>query len=208
MATPPTFAEERALHARGYRIIAGIDEVGRGALAGPVVAAAVILPIQINAPWLSQVRDSKQLSPIKRSSIFEKIQKAELATGIGMVPHTDIEEQGIVRATQKAMSQAIEKLPLAPDFLLIDAMALPDVLLPQKSIIHGDQLSLSIACASIIAKVSRDRYMVKLDSLYPGYGLACHKGYGTKRHLSSLAELGPCPIHRRSFAPVWRSIKG
>lgn len=208
MATPPTFDEEKVLHAQGYRFIAGIDEVGRGALAGPVAAAAVILPIQVNIPWLSQVRDSKQLSPRKRSLLFEQIQKAKLAIGISMVHHTDIDEQGIVRATQLAMRKAVERLPLAPDFLLIDAMVVPGVLLPQKSIIHGDQLSLSIACASIIAKVSRDRYMVELDSLYPGYGLACHKGYGTPQHLSSLEELGPCHIHRQSFAPVWRSIKG
>lgn len=205
---PPTLDEERELHAQGYRFVAGIDEVGRGALAGPVVAAAVILPFRVNIPWLSQVRDSKQLSSIKRSFLFEQIQKAELPIGTGMVPQTDIDEQGIVRATQLAMSQAVEKLPFTPDFLLIDAMALPEVSLPQKSIVRGDQLSLSIACASIIAKVSRDRYMIELASLYPSYGLARHKGYGTPQHLSSLQASGPCPIHRHSFAPVRRLIKG
>lgn len=208
MNHPPTFDEERGLHARGYRFIAGIDEVGRGSLAGPVVAAAVILPYRVDVPWLSQVRDSKQLSPLKRNFLFEQIQKAELAIGVGTVPQTVIDEHGIVRATQLAMSQAVEKLPFTPDFLLIDAMALPEVPLPQKSIVRGDQLSLSIACASIVAKVSRDRYMVELDSIYPGYGLARHKGYGTSQHLSNLEELGPCPIHRQSFAPIWRLIKG
>jgi len=208
VAQPPTFDRERELHAQGYRLIAGIDEVGRGAMAGPVFAAAVILPLELSADWLSLVRDSKQLSPRKREHIFERIQQTEVAIGVGMVPHTDIDERGIVEATRLAMGRAVEQLPVTPDFLLIDALVLPEVALPQKDIVHGDRLSLSIACASIVAKVSRDHYMVELDSLYPGYGLACHKGYVTLQHLLSLQQLGPCPIHRQSFAPVRRLIEG
>ncbi len=207
MTDPPTFDEERKLYEHGYRFIAGIDEVGRGALAGPVFAAAVILPFQVNIPWLSLVRHSKQLSPSKRQTIFDLVREMKLVTGIGMVPHTEIDEQGIVKATQLAMSKAIDRLPFAPDFLLIDALTLPEVSLPQKGIIHGDQLSLSIACASIVAKVSRDRYMVEQDSLYPDYGLARHKGYGTREHVLNLQQRGPCPIHRMSFAPVYRLLK-
>ena len=203
----PTFDGERELNAQGYRLIAGIDEVGRGAIAGPVVAAAVILPFGVNIPWLSLVRNSKRLSPRRREYLFELIQQTQITMGIGMVPHTDIDERGIVKATQMAMSKAIDQLPHPPDFLLIDALALPEISLPQKSIVHGDQLSLSIACASIVAKVSRDRYMVEQDSLYPDYGLARHKGYATPQHLLSLKQLGPCPIHRKSFAPVRRLLE-
>jgi len=205
---PPTFDGERELNAQGYRLIAGLDEVGRGTIAGPVFAAAVILPLEANIPWLPLVRDSKQLSPRRREYIFKLIQQTNVAIGIGVVPHTDIDKRGIVKATRLAMSRAIDQLPFAPDFLLIDALALPEVSLPQRSIVHGDQLSLSIACASIVAKVSRDRYMVELDSLHPGYGLARHKGYATKEHLLCLQQLGPCSIHRQSFAPVRRLIKG
>lgn len=208
MTDPPTFDKERELHGQGYRFIAGIDEVGRGAIAGPVVAAAVILPLNANIPWLSLVRDSKQLSPSKREFLFEQIRVADLPTGVGMVPQVDIDDYGIVKATQLAMSEAVYKLPLIPDFLLIDALHLPEISMPQRSIFHGDQLSLSIACASIVAKVSRDRYMVELDNLYPDYGLARHKGYGTREHLLSLQQKGPCPLHRRSFAPVWRLTEG
>jgi len=205
---PPTFDGERELNAQGYRLIAGLDEVGRGTIAGPVFAAAVILPLEANIPWLPLVRDSKQLSPRRREYIFKLIQQTNVAIGIGVVPHTDIDKRGIVKATRLAMSRAIDQLPFTPDFLLIDALALPEVSLPQRSIVHGDQLSLSIACASIVAKVSRDRYMVELDSLHPGYGLARHKGYATKEHLRCLQQLGPCAIHRQSFAPVRRLIKG
>ena len=208
LTQPPTFDGERELNAQGYRLIAGIDEVGRGTIAGPVFAAAVILPLEANISWLSLVRDSKQLSPRRREFLFKLIQQTNVAMGIGVVPHTDIDERGIVKATQLAMSRAIDQLPFTPDFLLIDALALPEVSLPQRSIVHGDQLSLSIACASIVAKVSRDRYMVELDGLYPHYGLARHKGYATKQHLLCLRQLGPCPIHRQSFAPVRRLIKG
>ena len=202
----PSFDYEKEIGAQGYCGIAGIDEVGRGAIAGPVAASAVILPRQ-DVPWLALVRDSKRLSPLKRQFIFELIQKTDIAIGVGMISPSEIDARGIVKATQLAMRLAIERLPFPPDFLLIDALTLPEVSLPQKSIIHGDRLCLSIACASIVAKVARDRYMVEMDSLYPGYELARHKGYATPQHLSNLQRLGPCPIHRYSFAPVRRLIE-
>jgi ribonuclease HII len=198
----PTFDEEARLQARGFRLVAGVDEVGRGALAGPVMAAAVILPLSADLPWLGSVRDSKQLSPRQRERVFDMVQRAGIPFGLGSVPHATIDEVGIVQATRMAMVQAVNSLPSRPDFLLIDALSLAEVDLPQKGIIRGDQLSLSIACASIVAKVSRDRQMTELDGVYPGYGLARHKGYGTRQHLQCLGRLGPCAIHRRSFAPV------
>jgi len=198
----PTFDQEAALQAQGYRLIAGVDEVGRGALAGPVMAAAVVLPLSADLPWLRLVRDSKQLSPKQRERVFDLVQRAGIPFGLGSVPHATIDEVGIVQATRMAMAQAVESLPSRPDFLLVDALSLPEVDLPQKGIIRGDQLSFSIACASIVAKVSRDRQMMELDGMYPGYGLARHKGYGTRQHLQCLGQLGPCAIHRRSFAPV------
>ena len=198
----PSFAEERALLTQGYRFIAGVDEVGRGALAGPVVAAAVILPLDIKARWLKQVRDSKQLSPVKRELLLPYIQRAAVSVGIGWSGQEIIDARGIVAATRLAMKSAIEQLSPPPQYLLIDYMRLPDVTLPQKGIIHGDCLCLSIACASIVAKVARDRLMVKMDGIYPGYGLARHKGYATEEHFACLQRLGPCPIHRRTFQPL------
>jgi len=198
----PSLAEEEILKAQGYQLIAGIDEAGRGALAGPVVAAAVILPSQIDAPWLNQVKDSKQLSPARRELLFGHINEVAISVGIGMVHHKVIDNQGIVKATRLAMKLAIDHLSLPPESLLIDYMRLPEVPLPQKGITNGDELCLSIACASIVAKVTRDRLMVELDRIYPGYGLANHKGYGTKAHLSCLHRLGPSPIHRQSFRPI------
>jgi len=172
----PSFAEEKILEAQGYQHIAGIDEAGRGALAGPVVAAAVILPCRIDAPWLIQVKDSKQLSPVVREHLFHNIHEIAVSVGIGMATNEVIDSQGI--------------------------MLLPDVPLPQKGITNGDSLCFSIACASIMAKVSRDQLMIELDRIYPGYGLAQHKGYGTKKHFTCLYQLGPSPIHRQSFKPV------
>ena len=198
----PSFAEEKKLEAQGYRLIAGVDEVGRGALAGPVVAAAVLLPSYIDAPWLNQVKDSKQLSPTSRQLLFHHIREIAISTGIGITPNDTIDNQGIINATRLAMKLAIDKLSPPPEALLIDYMLLSEVPLPQKGIKDGDSLCVSIACASIIAKVSRDHLMVELDRAYPGYGLAQHKGYGTKEHLSCLRRLGPSPIHRQSFKPV------
>jgi len=198
----PTFFEEEKLKAQGYQLVAGIDEVGRGPLAGPVVAAAVILPLGDDISWLFQVRDSKQLTPLKRDRLSIYIQRDALAIGIGVVPPDVIDAHGIVAATRLAMSYAVGSLNLVPDYLLIDAVRLPDLELPQKSIIKGDTLSISIAAASIVAKVTRDRLMVELDAFFPGYGLARNKGYPTSEHLEQLSCMGACPIHRKSFAPV------
>jgi len=204
----PSFAEEEMLEAQGYQRIAGIDEVGRGALAGPVVAAAVILPCHIDAPWLNQVKDSKQLSPARRQLLFHHIHEIAIAIGIGMAHHEVIDAQGIIRATRLAMKLAIDQLLPPPESLLIDYMLLPEVPLPQKGITNGDELCFSIACASVIAKVARDQLMIELDRTYPGYGLAHHKGYGTKEHLACLRRLGSSPIHRQSFKPVREVIQG
>ncbi len=145
MLKPPTFDQEAALQARGYRLVAGVDEVGRGALAGPVMAAAVIMPLGADFPWLRHVRDSKQLSPAQRERVFDLVQRAGIPFGLGAAPHTAIDEVGIVRATRMAMARAMEALPRRPDYVLIDALSLPEVDLPQKGIIRGDQLS-SLDC--------------------------------------------------------------
>jgi len=195
----PSLAEERVLEAQGYQHIAGVDEVGRGALAGPVVAAAVILPLDIGAPWRGLVRDSKQLSPARREFLFPHIRAIAIAVGVGSVAPEVVDAQGIVKATQLAMKQAIDQLAPPPETLLIDYVHLPEVKLPQKGLTHGDRRCFSIACASIIAKVTRDRLMTELDETYPGYGLARHKGYGTREHFTCLYQRGPSPIHRRSF---------
>lgn len=198
----PSFKEEKALALKGYRYIAGIDEVGRGALGGPVVAAAVILPFDIDTPWLSLVRDSKQLSLVKREYLFNHIQETAISVGIAMAERETIDEHGIVKATRLAMTLAVEQLNPSAETLLIDYMTLPEVPLPQKGIKKGDSLCLTIACASIIAKVTRDRLMTELDETYPGYDFSHHKGYGTGRHLDCLYRLGPSPVHRRTFSPV------
>jgi len=198
----PTFAEEERLRAQGYRLIAGIDEAGRGPLAGPVVAAAVILPPEERPSWLSLVRDSKQLTQLRREAIFDCMMESGIAFGVGVVSHEVIDERGIAPATRLAMRYAIEKLSTRPDYLLIDYMRLPGVRIPQKGVVDGDSICVSIAAASIVAKVTRDRLMVELDGRYPGYGLAQHKGYGTPEHLEALQKLGPCHIHRKTFTPV------
>jgi ribonuclease HII len=198
----PNLDHENELKSQGYELIAGIDEVGRGALAGPVVAGAVILPHPANLSWIGLVRDSKELDSKKRESLFELISKEAVAVGIGIVPSQVIDSVNILRATKLAMMQAVEKLPEQPHFLLIDRVTLSQCPIPQRGITRGDKLCLSIACASIIAKVTRDRMMQEFDQIYPGYGFARHKGYGTGIHISSLRKLGPSPIHRLYFAPV------
>ena len=184
----PSFAEEALLLAQGYRRIAGIDEAGRGALAGPVVAAAVILPTTLDVPWQDEVRDSKQLTPARRELLYQRINEIALAVGVGVVAHSDIDKVGIAPATRRAMQEAVAQLSPSPEYLLIDYFRLPEVRLPQKGVVDGDSLCFSIACASIIAKVERDRLMVELDREYPGYGLARHKGYGTREHFQCLAS--------------------
>jgi ribonuclease HII len=205
MWQPPNFDEENKLKLQGYRLIAGIDEAGRGALAGPVVAGAVILPYSGYLSWLRLVRDSKELTARRRQPLFDLIREEALGLGIGIVSPSVIDSVNILRATELAMTQAIERLPQQPEFILIDRLTLPQCAIPQRGITKGDKLCLSIACASIVAKVTRDHIMEELDKVYPGYGFAKHKGYGTWEHGSSLQELGPSPIHRLSFAPV-RSV--
>jgi ribonuclease HII len=199
----PDMREERSLFRRGYALIAGIDEAGRGAWAGPVIAAAVILPrgaMRLSA--LRGVRDSKLLTPSQREAMFDRIHQAALAIAVGMASHIEIDDIGIVPATREAMRRAVELLSPAPNALLIDAVKLPGVPLPQRVLFHADTLCLSVAAASIIAKVTRDGLMADLDSQCPGYGFARHKGYGTMMHQQALAELGPSTIHRMTFEPV------
>jgi ribonuclease HII len=199
---PPTFIYEEDLWAQGADLVAGVDEVGRGPLAGPVVAAAVLLPPRCCFPWLARVRDSKVLSAARREELAGCIRKDAVAIGLGVIPHRRVDAVGIVEATRRAMLAALRELSAAPEFVLIDALSLPRCSLPQRPIIHGDGLSLSIACASIVAKVARDRLMVEAGSRFSGYGFARNKGYATREHLDALTRLGPCAIHRRTFAPV------
>jgi ribonuclease HII len=196
---------ERTLRQQGYRRIAGIEEAGRGALAGPVVAAAVILPIDCQ---ISGVTDSKQLTPKRRAELFDDIYRTAVAVGVGRVGNEEIDRINILQATMGAMAQAIAQITPAPDYVLVDGTHLPEISLPRlhqdseqpaKAIPKGDTLIQSIAAASIIAKVTRDRLMIELDETYPGYGFQVHKGYGTLLHRQGIAQLGPCPIHRRSF---------
>ncbi|HZU66021.1 MAG TPA: ribonuclease HII [Ktedonobacteraceae bacterium] len=199
----PTLDEEMALLAQGYSFIAGLDEAGRGCLAGPVVAAAVILPLEKDCFSLfAGTRDSKQLTAPERSRLYEIIMQHALTVGIGIGSVELIDECNILQATKLAMRTALAQLSPAPQALLLDALLLPDIPLVQRSIIHGDALCLSIAAASVIAKVTRDRIMLQMHEQYPEYGFAQHKGYGTEAHLAALREYGATPIHRRSFAPV------
>lgn len=189
--------------------IAGLDEAGRGALAGPVVAAAVILPLDKSdsLEQLAGVDDSKQLTAKKRETLFTRITQYAISYGIGQEPAEVIDNIGIVPATKRAMQQAIAQLRPLPEFLLIDGrIRLQNNPLPQQAVVRGDAKSLSIAAASILAKVTRDQLMVTLDAQYPGYGFARHKGYGTEFHLAAIAAHGPSPIHRRTFAPMKRPL--
>lgn len=185
--------------------IAGLDEAGRGALAGPVVAAAVILP-RDDAEALAHLRhvnDSKLLSPDRRDALYELIVAHALAYGVGQTRPEVIDAEGIIPATKQAMAAALSQLAPAAEFLLIDGrIHLRHLSLPQKSIVRGDRRSLSIAAASILAKVSRDRQMIALAEKYPAYGFARHKGYGTRRHREAIVAHGPCAIHRHSFSPI------
>lgn len=178
------------------RRIGGIDEVGRGPLAGPVVAACVILPKDCEILYLN---DSKQLSEKKREQLYDEIMEKAVAVGVGCVEHTVIDEINILQATYEAMRQAIAGMEIRPDRLLVDAVTIPGIDIPQRGIVHGDARSVSIAAASIVAKVTRDRMMAEFDKRYPGYDFASNKGYGSAKHIAALKELGPCPIHRRTF---------
>lgn len=189
---------ERELYGQGYELIAGIDEVGRGPLAGPVVAAAVILPKSCQIRGLD---DSKKIPKSKHQTIYRAVMQEAIAVGIGIIDSQTIDRVNIYEATKLAMLEALSDLSTSPQALLIDAMSL-DSPLPQQSLIKGDANSLSIAAASIVAKVTRDRMMADYDSQYPGYDFAKNAGYGTALHLAGLREYGPSPIHRRSFEPI------
>lgn len=194
-------APEQALRYHGFRCIAGVDEVGRGALLGPVVAAAVILPKSLSGLARAGLTDSKQLTREQRERLDKRIRRMALAVSVAEVDAETIDRVNIYQATRMAMLAAVQGLAVAPDHLLIDAMRL-DHPCAQTKLIYGDSLSLSIAAASVVAKVHRDALMRNLDLAHPQYGLASHKGYGTPEHRRALAEHGPCALHRRTFAPV------
>ncbi len=199
----PTLNEEQAQWKRGYQFIAGVDEAGRGPLAGPVVAAAVILPQeQKDKKWFKMIADSKVLTAPRREFLFECLNRDAITVGVGVIDAATIDVVGIAKATRLAMQTAVKQLNPAPDYLLIDYFRLPEVKLPQKGVLEGDSLCFSIAAASIVAKVTRDRLMVDLDKMYPGYYFSDHKGYSTEKHLACLRRLGASPIHRHSFQPV------
>lgn len=201
--TAPSYIAERYLHAHDFQAIAGLDEVGRGCLAGPVVAAAVILPLDDDIESrLAGVRDSKQVTAPQRNILAVRVQSIAVTWSIGLIAADKIDAINILQATKQAMVLAIEGLSLTPDMLLLDAITISQSPLPQLPLIKGDQRSLSIAAASIVAKVYRDQLMLAMDQQYPGYGFAKHKGYGTPQHLAALRKLGPCPQHRYSFAPI------
>ncbi len=190
---------ERRLAAEGYQFIAGVDEVGRGPIAGPVVAAAVIMP---ETPKIVGVTDSKKLTASRRDELEIMIREMAVAWGIGWSSANAIDATDILRATHVAMRMALSELDLPPDFILVDGRPVPDLCAPSEAIVGGDSASYSIAAASILAKVYRDRVMGRLDQLYPGYGFAQSKGYASAGHREALAKLGPSPVHRMSFEPL------
>lgn len=191
-------AHENELHGQGFLYIAGIDEAGRGSLAGPVVAGAVILPPEADLV-LPGVNDSKKLTHLQRARLFAEIQEKALAWAAGIVDVETIDRINILEATKLAMQQAVKKLDPVPQILLIDALRLPQLNLPQRPIIKGDALSVSIAAASIVAKETRDAMMTALDAVYPEYGFASNKGYGSAKHIEAIRQYGPSPVHRRTF---------
>ena len=197
--------EEKEFYKKGIKLIAGIDEAGRGPLAGPVVVACCIMP---ENSMIEGINDSKKISEKKRENLYEIIANEAISYGIGIINQTEIDEINILQATKKGLTMAIkeaeEKLAKKdlqkPEVILVDALTKIDTDgIPYKSIIHGDAISYSIACASIIAKVTRDRIMRKWDEVYPQYGFEAHKGYGTAKHINALKEYGPCPLHRKTF---------
>lgn len=203
----PTLKYEQQLWGNGFRIVAGLDEAGRGAWAGPVYAAAVVLPTDKRViELLNGVRDSKRMTPLQRDRWRGCIQSAAIAWTIGSATHQEIDQFGIVSATCFAMLRALDELVYKPTYLLVDYIHINDCACPQISLPKGDCHSLSIAAASVLAKTARDTYMQELDQLFPGYGFAHHKGYGTARHRSALAKLGPCPIHRYSYRPIKTAV--
>lgn len=196
----PTWRYERAAARTGRRAVAGLDEVGRGSLAGPVVAAAVILAPERPIEGLD---DSKLIPPARREKLAREILEDAVSVGLGLATPEEIEVVNVLGATRLAMERAVASLAVRADHLLLDAIALPGVDVPQESIIKGDRLSVSIAAASIVAKVVRDRVMGHYASAYPDFGFGANKGYGTPAHLAALAQVGPSPIHRRGYKGVW-----
>jgi len=196
---PDLLTFERQARTNGFQLVAGIDEAGRGPLAGPVVAAAVILPAGL---LIKGVNDSKKLSPDTRERLFDAIMSQALSVGIGMGSAELIDRINILQATRHAMLEAVSQLAPQPDYLLIDGISTINSPIPQKTIKKGDSLSLSIAAASIIAKVTRDRLMRELDRIHPGYGFSGHKGYGSASHMEAIRRLGPSPVHRLTFGGV------
>ena len=197
---------EERLRREGCRTIAGVDEVGRGPLAGPVVAAAVVLPEKLPPGGLALLDDSKKLSKKRRAAAHAWLRGAARGIGIGSASPGEIDRIDIRRATHLAMRRALEALPIDVDHVLVDGRPIPDLPFPQTAIVGGDGLSPSIAAASIVAKVLRDGWMAAFESAYPGYGFDRHAGYPTRAHIDALSRLGPCPIHRRSFSPVRRAL--
>ena len=197
----PSFEHELRISAQGFPTVAGVDEVGRGPLAGPVVAAAVLLKPALGVPpWLAEVDDSKKLTARARERLYPLILEGAAGVGVGSVSSEEVDSMGIAPACRLAMVRAVEQLPEEPSHLLVDYVALEELGIPCFSLAKGDSLCYSIAAASIVAKVTRDRLMTEADLEYPGYGFSRHKGYATLAHRRSLLELGPSPIHRRSFS--------
>ncbi len=202
---PRLWRTERGFRTQGFTSIAGVDEAGRGPLAGPVVAAAVMLPVGCRMPGLA---DSKLLSAGVRERLFGLIRRRAVGVGVGLVDAQTVDRLNVLRASQLAMRRAIAELDPRPDLVLVDGRSLPGVSVAQRAIVGGDRLCASIAAASVIAKVMRDRIMTELGEQYPDYGFGRHKGYATREHLACLRELGPCPAHRRTFAPVRAVLQG
>ncbi|MCH2526521.1 MAG: ribonuclease HII [Dehalococcoidia bacterium] len=196
----------RSLH---YKYIAGVDEVGRGPLAGPVVSAAVVLPHDLTGDegWLGVINDSKKLSESKRQMAYEIISREAVSVAVGITNASTIDSVGILPATISSMFTALRGLEVSPDFVLFDFIPLKDCEYPYRTVVKGDTKSYSISAASIIAKVTRDELMKEADEQYPGYGFSGHKGYGTAKHLDAIKRLGPCEIHRRSFAPIKNYVR-
>ncbi len=190
---------EQSIFNKGIDLIAGVDEAGRGPLAGPVVAAAVIVPKFYK--FKSKVNDSKKLSAAQRQKAFKEI-TSKCIYAFDVIDEKQIDEYNILRASLMAMAKAVDKLKQQPDWVLVDGQHKPDLVCPMLAVIKGDSKSISIASASIVAKVVRDRLMLELDKQYPAYGFASHKGYGTKSHLQAISDFGPCPVHRKSFQPI------
>jgi ribonuclease HII len=205
----PGLEFEVACWLKGFQVVAGLDEAGRGAWAGPVMAGAVVLPARTDLrAVLSGVRDSKLMTAIQRDFWAERIKEESLVWAVGDASHEEIDALGILPATRLAMQRAVKSLTPPAQHLLIDALRLPQCTLPQLSMFKGESQSLSIAAASVLAKTTRDAWMIRMEDIHPGFGFARHKGYGTAQHRSALANLGPCAIHRKTFMPMRELIQG